>query len=109
LRRGRDRVRVHGGATMITKQKAIKIWNRGAFPGRDQTYGMAWNDGGLALLEALDRAGAFPSEETAAEIADVAREILDRAEQAPKPWTGMLQRKALRLASACRAVGLVKP
>jgi hypothetical protein len=61
------------------------------------------------MIEALDRAGAFQSEEAAAEIDAVSREVLKRAGLSPKPWTGMMQRAALRLATACRAAGLVKP
>lgn len=59
------------------------------------------------LADDLDRAGVFLGEATLAEIESAAREILSR-----DGWTNLevweWHTLALRLASACRAAGLVK-
>lgn len=59
------------------------------------------------MVRALDRAGAFPGEATLAEIESVARTILD--DEVAHPGSFTHREDALRLASACRAAGLVKP
>lgn len=63
------------------------------------------------LLRALDRAGAFGDEATLAEIAYVARTILKHESKLTVDGLGMgmVAGLALRLATACRAAGLVKP
>lgn len=65
---------------------------------------------GLGVIDALDRAGAFPSEATEAEIDRVAREIIENDHRLTVDGLGMskVATLALRLASACRAAGLVK-
>lgn len=60
------------------------------------------------VLDALDRAGAFPSEATEAEIASVATSILRCERNALEVDTVVWYQYALRLASACRAAGLVR-
>ncbi len=98
---------------MITKKQASEVVEAQEAPGRNQSYAMAWYDGMLESVEALDRAGAFPSEATLAEIADVANRVLaaEAAEHKNAPWfdSALWRNAALRLASACRAAGLVKP
>lgn len=82
----------------------------------DATFEGEWR-GGLAeigaVLDALDRAGAFGDEATLAEIADAAREILIKEHGGPQigapSVSGPMGRLALRLATACRKAGLVKP
>ena len=83
----------------MTKKQAIEILR--LENAADATGSTAKRNARAELLEALGRAGAFPSEENAAEIDACARELLrhDRATTV----AGL----ALRLASACRAAGLV--
>lgn len=59
----------------------------------------------LGALDALDRAGAFPSDATMAEIDAVAGSILRAENRLADSDTGLW---ALRLASACRDAGLLK-
>ncbi len=58
----------------MKKQQAIEILNATA-PSRSygNVYDIAHREGGVAFFEALDRAGLFMSEETAAEIAHAGR------------------------------------
>lgn len=92
---------------MITREQASEVVESQEAPGNNQSYAMAWYDGMLAAVEVLDRAGAFPSEATLADIANVARTILE--DEAAHPGSFTHREDALRLASACRAAGLVKP
>jgi hypothetical protein len=99
----------------MTKKQAIEILNA--------TAPQAWLDEGMAeahargacedVLEALDHAGAFQSEESAAEIGRCVREIerIDdaRGQDRAQPHPEYVFAWALRLATACRAAGLVKP
>lgn len=62
--------------------------------------------GALDFFAALDRARSFPSEEVLEEIASVASTLLDVGDRAEPE---LVRRWALRLATACRAAGLVKP
>ncbi len=71
----------------MTKQQAIEILKR--------TKRDPWD-----LLEALDRAGLFMSEETAAEIADCVWLVMHTDDRHSDTL--------LRLATACRKAGLVK-
>lgn len=88
---------------MITKQKAIEILEAEA-----PYAGSAKRASCEALVQALADAQAFPDEATLAEIESVAREVLHgelRGLLDPVTWRSW----ALRLASACRKLGMVKP
>ena len=90
----------------MTKKQAIEILTATT---PDREWLSPERIGAEKLLEALDRAGAFPSEESA-------------AEPTPQEWEGLEAvirncafegdcenaRAALRKLSACRAAGLVK-
>ena len=73
----------------MTKKQAIAALNSTRVPDNTgDVYREGWTDGAFEAIEALDRAGAFQSEETAAEIdasanvqrgGDAAIEALDAA------------------------------
>lgn len=58
----------------------------------------------LSATTALDRAGAFPSEATIAEIRSLSEDILEETWTGKETWRSL----ALRLATACRDAGLLK-
>lgn len=99
--------RVHYVGGMMTKHRALEVLSEE----RVRSANEAEQCTPSRLLEALDRAGAFPSEATLAEISDVAEQALAlevrlaRQGGVADDWRNI----ALRLASACRAAGLVKP
>jgi len=90
----------------MTKKQAIEILSatHPKFGPHEVGPRVDRRNAGLDAIEALDRAGAFPSEETAAEIQSAALSII-RCEPNSAQETGAL---ALRIASACRVAGLVK-
>ncbi len=90
----------------MTKQQAIEILNavraeRRKRVGEDESLGPVSEE----LLEALDRAGLFLDEETAAEIAIAVRDVYAN-EEILDGDDGRWRVMARRLATACRKVGL---
>ncbi len=90
----------------MTKKQAIEILNAtlSKYDFDDQPRAALVAD----LQEDLDRAGAFPSEATLAEIDAVSASVFRCERASLEPGVDVWRNAALRLASACRAAGLVK-
>jgi len=87
----------------VTKVRATEILSE-RMPAN--TYPEDFRNGAESMIKALDLAGAFPSEESAAEIAHCVREI-SLNDSSPVPSNKALALWAVRLANACRAACLV--
>lgn len=85
----------------MTKKQAIEILNEACPEDGDRRVATNEREIAMTVIEALDRAGAFVSLDRANEIDMYARAILNEGATAGT--------RALRLATACRAAGLVKP
>lgn len=95
----------------MTKKQAIEILNAAEQP---TPRAVRRHVPALDLIEALDRAGAFQSEEQAfADISRISAIALNAMNSGKRDnaWSDVVlwRNMALRLATACRAAGLVKP